>query len=199
MGKRIPQVDAYIEKAAPFARPILSHIRESVHEACPEVEEAMKWSMPHFMHQGMLAGMAAFKEHCSLGFWKASLIMERGMISRDAMGQFGCIRSIDDLPPRRTLQAYVKKAAALNEAGIKVARKPRGASRAVEVPPELRAALGRNRKAREAFEQMSPSHQREYAEWIAEAKREATRERRLAATIDLLEEGKDLNWKYAKK
>ena len=128
MGKRIPKVDAYIEKAAPFARPILTHIRESVHEACPEVEEAMKWSMPHFMHQGMLAGMAAFKEHCSLGFWKASLIMERGMISRDAMGQFGCIRSIDDLPPRRTLQAYVKKAAALNEAGIKVARKPRGAS-----------------------------------------------------------------------
>jgi uncharacterized protein YdeI (YjbR/CyaY-like superfamily) len=199
MGKRIPQVDAYIAKSAPFARPILSHIRDVVHEACPEVEEAMKWSMPHYMHHGMLAGMAAFKEHCTFGFWKASLILEQDGINRDAMGQFGCIRSIDDLPSRRTLRSYVKKAAELNEAGIKVARKPRGTPRKIEVPSELSDALRRNRKARAAFEAMSPSHRREYAEWITEAKRAETRERRLAATIELLEEGKDLNWKYAKK
>lgn len=199
MGTRSPLVDAYIAKSQPFARPILEYLRDVVHSACPDVVEEMKWSMPHFTHHGMMAGMAAFTEHCTFGFWKAKLIMEQDEMSREAMGHFGCIRSLDDLPPRRSLAGYVKKAAKLNETGVKVPRKPRAkVARPVTVPSDLAAALGRSRKARVAFESFSPSHQREYVEWITEAKRPETRERRLATTIEWLEEGKPRHWKYVK-
>lgn len=197
MGTRSPLVDAYIAKARPFAQPILEHLRDVVHDACPDVVEEMKWSMPHFTHHGMLAGMAAFKEHCSFGFWKAKLIMDQDAMSREAMGHFGCIRSLDDLPSKRTLADYVKKAARLNEEGVKLPRRPRAkAARPVSVPADLAAALRRSRKARENFESFSPSHRREYIEWITEAKRAETREKRLATTIEWLEEGKSRNWKY---
>lgn len=199
MGARNPQVDAYIARSQPFARPILEYLREVVHGACPDVVEEMKWSMPHFTHHGMLAGMAAFKGHCSFGFWKAKLIIDQDAVRREAMGHFGHIRSLDDLPPKRTLAGYVKKAAKLNEAGVKLPRSPRvKAAKPVRIPDDLAAALRRNRKAREAFESFSPSHKREYIEWITEAKRAETREKRLATTIEWLEEGKPRNWKYAR-
>lgn len=199
MGERSPLVDAYIAKSQPFARPILEHLRDVVHATCPEAVEEMKWSMPHFTYHGMLAGMAAFKEHCTFGFWKAKLIMDQDEMSREAMGHFGCIRSLDDLPSKRALAGYVRKAMKLNEEGVKVPRKPRpGRPKPVTVPDDLASALRRNRKAREAFESFSPSHRREYIEWITEAKRAETRERRLATTIEWLEEGKPRHWKYAK-
>lgn len=199
MGERSRLVDAYIAKSQPFARPILEHLREVVHAACPEAVEEMKWSMPHFTYHGMLAGMAAFKAHCTFGFWKAKLIMEQDAMSREAMGHFGCIRTLDDLPSKRTLAGYVRKAMKLNEEGVKVPRKPRPrAAKPVTVPEDLASALRRSRKARDAFESFSPSHRREYIEWITEAKRAETRERRLATTIEWLEEGKPRHWKYAK-
>ena len=199
MGERSPLVDAYIARAQPFARPILEHLRDVVHAACPEVVEEMKWRMPHFTYHGMLAGMAAFKGHCSFGFWKAKLILDQDAVSREAMGHFGQIRSLEDLPAKRTLAGYVRKAAKLNEAGVKAPRAPRAKSpKPVQVPADLATALRRNRKAREAFESFSPSHQREYIEWITEAKREETREKRLTTTIEWLEEGKPRHWKYAK-
>lgn len=199
MGTRSPQVDAYIAKSQPFARPILEHLREVVHDACPEVVEEMKWSMPHFTYKGMLAGMAAFKAHCTFGFWKGKLILGKDAINREAMGHFGNIRSLDDLPSKRTLAAYVKQAAKLNDEGVKVPRVPKAKTpRPVTVPPDLAAALRRSRKARDTFESFSPSHKREYIEWITEAKREETREKRLATTIEWLEEGKPRHWKYAK-
>src|SRR5215218_2360106 len=100
MGSRDPRVDAYIVKAAPFARPILMRIRKG----CPSVEETMKWSFPHFDYKGMLCGMAAFKQHCTFGFWKASLLEGSiGSRAKDAMGQFGRITSVDDLPAEKEL------------------------------------------------------------------------------------------------
>jgi uncharacterized protein YdeI (YjbR/CyaY-like superfamily) len=200
MGTRDPRIDAYIGKSAEFARPILAHLREVVHEACPDVEETLKWSMPHFMYEGMLCGMAAFKQHCSFGFWKGSLIVKPGDIPGEkAMGQFGCIRSLDDLPPRRTIAKYVKEAMKLNEQGVKspTRSKPRN-RKPVQVPEDLDAALRKNRKARTAFDGFSPSHRREYIEWITEAKREETRQRRIETAIDWISEGKSRNWKYVK-
>ena len=194
-----PRVDAYIAKSADFARPILENIRDVVHSACPEVEETMKWSFPHFMHNGMLCSMASFKQHCALGFWKGALIFgaER---DREAMGQFGRITKLSDLPSRKELAGYVKKAMALNEEGAKVpkVRKPGLPRRTVPTapPPDLAAALKKNAKARATFEKFPPSHRREYIEWITEAKREETRARRLAQTIEWLAEGKARNWKY---
>jgi uncharacterized protein YdeI (YjbR/CyaY-like superfamily) len=200
MGSRDPRVDAYIKDAAPFARPILSHLRTVVHAGCPGVEEAIKWGMPMFVHRGNLCFMAAFKQHAGFGFWKGSKVVEsRDDQSGSAMGQFGRLTKISQLPSRRVLTAYVRKAASLNESGGKAApkpaKKPKPAPRA---PAELRAALTRNAKARTTWEAFGPGHRRAYVEWIAEAKRPETRARRIATTVEWLAAGKPHNWKYAR-
>lgn len=196
MGTRDPRVDAYIGKSAEFARPILTRLRDTVHAACPGVVETMKWSMPHFEYHGMLAGMAAFKEHCSFGFWRAALVLPEGVDrSGEAMGQFGCIRTLSDLPPKRVLTRYVKRAARLNEEGIKAEPKPRK-RREIPVPDDFAAALRRSRRAAKVFDEFPPSHRREYLEWITEAKRAETRERRIAQAVEWIAEGKGRNWKY---
>ncbi len=200
MGARDPRVDAYIKDAAPFARPILSHLRTVVHAACPEVQEAIKWGMPMFVHRGNLCFMAAFKQHAGFGFWKGSKVVEsRDDQSGSAMGQFGRLTKVSQLPPRRVLTAYVRKAASLNASGGKAApkpaKKPKPAPRA---PAELRAALSRNAKARTTWEAFGPGHRRAYVEWIAEAKRPETRARRIATTVEWLAAGKPHNWKYAR-
>ena len=195
MGKTDPRVDAYIAKSADFAKPILLHLRKLVHAACPEVEETIKWSFPHFDYKGMMCSMASFKGHCAFGFWKSSLVIG-GDAERNAMGHFGRITSLDDLPPDKTLIAYVKKAAALNAGGVKVEKKPAAPKRPPTVPADLAAALKTNAAARKTFDAFSPSHKREYVEWITEAKTDATRAKRLQTTLGWLTEGKARNWKY---
>ena len=196
-----PRIDAYIAAAADFAKPILNHLRRLVHAGCPEVVETFKWSFPHFEHKGVLCGMAAFKEHCSFGFWKGELILGRspGGADGDGMGHFGRIKSLGDLPADDVLAGYIREAVRLNVEGIK---KPSTAKRkarpALPVPDDLAGALKRNREAHATFDGFSPSHRREYIEWITEAKREETRRQRLATTIEWLAEGKSRNWKYAK-
>ena len=194
MGKRDARVDAYIDKSAAFARPILTRLREVVHAACPEVWETMKWSMPHFDYEGPLCGMSAFKEHCAFGFWKGSLIVENP--STEAMGQLGRIRSPKDLPPKKTLTAWIRKGMALNEQVVKVPRASKAKKAEVSVPADLEKALGRNAKARAAFAGFSPSYRREYVEWIEEAKRPETRRKRVATSVEWMAEGKPRHWKY---
>jgi uncharacterized protein YdeI (YjbR/CyaY-like superfamily) len=200
MGKKDPRVDAYIEKAAPFAKPILRYLRKIVHAGCPEVQETIKWSMPHFDYEGIMCNMAAFKEHCAFGFWKAKLILPPNKtLNKDAMGHFGCIRSLDDLPNEKTLIGYVRKAAELNESGAKVPARDKPMKRPpLNVPPDLANGLKRNSKAKTTFENLSPSGKREYVEWIVDAKREETRAKRLETTIQWLSDGKPLNWRYVK-
>jgi uncharacterized protein YdeI (YjbR/CyaY-like superfamily) len=197
MGKRDPRVDAYIGKSAAFAKPILTHLRAVVHDACPEVEETIKWSFPHFDYQGeMMCSMASFKGHCAFGFWKASLVL--GDKAADgAMGHLGRITSLDDLPSERTLTSYIRKAAKLNDQGIKVER-VRRAKPAFEVPADLTKALRKNRKALTTFDAFPPSHQREYVEWIVDARSKDTRTRRLETAVEWIAEGKPRNWKYAR-
>ena len=196
MPKRDPRVDAYIEKSADFAKPILTRFRVAVHKGCPDVEETLKWSMPAFMHHGILCGMAAFKAHCAFSFWKYKLLFEDGApFAGEGMGQFGKITSIKEMPTEKQLVAYIRKAAELNEAGIKVARPP-AQKRALTIPPDLSAALKKNKRALAAFEKFPPSHKREYVEWITEAKRDETRAKRLAQAVEWMAEGKSRNWKY---
>lgn len=201
MLKRNPRIDAYIAKSADFAKPILNHLRKVVHAGCPDVEETIKWQFPNFLHKGMLCSMAAFKEHCTFGFWKHSLITATDPASKkktaEAMGQMGRITSLSDLPPDAVLRDYIKEAVRLNEEDVKVPRPPRPrAKKALIIPADLGAALKKNRRARETFENFSPSHQREYVEWITEAKREETRARRLQTALEWLAKGKSRNWKY---
>jgi uncharacterized protein YdeI (YjbR/CyaY-like superfamily) len=196
MGTRDPRIDAYIAKSADFAKPILTYIRETVHVACPDVVETTKWSMPFFDHHGPLANMSAFKEHAALRFWKGQLVVGPGSDDDErAMGQFGRLTSVKDLPPKKELVALIKKAAKLNEEGIKVEKK-KAPRPELPVPAELIAALAKNKKARANFEAFPPSHKREYNEWIGEAKREETRAARVAQAIEWIAEGKSRNWKY---
>lgn len=206
-----PRIDAYIEKAAPFARPVLEHLRKIVHKGCPEVVETIKWGMPAFEHRGLLCGMAAFKAHCVFGFWKAAVLFEEGgpagsyreKLSWGATGKDPVpsrITGLSDLPPARELTALVERAAELNEAGVKVPPRRRASAKPEPVaPPDLVAALKRVRGAAARFRAFSPSHKREYVEWIEEAKREETRRRRVATAVEWIAEGKSRNWKYERK
>jgi uncharacterized protein YdeI (YjbR/CyaY-like superfamily) len=212
MPSRDPRIDAYIDKSAPFAQPILRHIREVVHEAAPDIEETMKWSFPHFTHEGLIiCSMASFRAHCALGFWRGGEVLAgRDAPEEKAMGQFGRIGALDDLPPREELAAYVRKAVELRvneaaereaarKAGAKTASKPaakRSTRPEIPMPEPMAAALAGHDAARANFDAFSPSARREYVEWIADAKTDATRERRIAQMLEWVAEGKPRNWKY---
>ena len=198
-GKRMsrdPRIDAYIERAAPFARPILVHVRALVHEACPQVEETIKWGMPTFMHAGgILCGMAAFRQHASFGFWKHALVVGEGE-PQAGMGSYGKLASVKDLPPKRTLQAHIRKAMKLNEDGVKAPARKSVPKPPPETPEDLAAALEKNGAAKATFDAFPPSCRREYIEWIDDARRGGTRAKRLVQAIEWMAEGKRRNWKY---
>lgn len=192
MPTKDPRIDAYIGKAAAFARPILRHLRAVVHAGCPDVVETIKWGSPHFEHRGMLCGMAAFKAHCAFGFWNRALdIPDQG----GAMGQFGCIAAVADLPKKTVLVGYVREAARLNEEGKKVGP-IRKAKTPLPVPKALTAALRKKAGATAKFNAFNPSQKREYSEWFLEAKSDATRAQRLATAVAWIAEGKTRMWKY---
>lgn len=204
MARKEPKVDAYIEKADDFAKPILNHLRELVHKTCPDVQETIKWGMPIFEYSGsIMCNMAAFKAHCAFGFWKGSIMKDPHGIMADvgntAMGSFGRVTSLKDLPNDKIIVEYIKEAMILNEKGIKVPKKPTEKTKKELVTPDfLIEALKRNKKAKETWDNFSYSHHKEYIEWLTEAKTESTRLKRLDKTIELLEEGKQKHWKYQK-
>ena len=193
---RDPRIDAYIASRADFARPILQHLRAAVHSACPQAEESMKWSMPHFLYKGqMLAGMAAFKAHATFGFWRAKDVVGETGAEREAMGQFGRLASVDDLPEPDVLSELIRKAMTLTDAGSKPARsKP--AKPPVEVPEDLRRALDTAPAAAATFDGFPDSCRREYVDWVNAAKRQETRIKRIAQAVEWMAEGKRRNWKY---
>lgn len=209
MGKRDPRIDAYLARSAEFARPILTHLRAVVHEAVPEVEEAMKWSFPNFLYKGMFCSMAAFKAHCTFGFWKGELVFGgKTPAAEKAMGQFGRITMLSDLPSRTALAGYLKTAKRLNDEGVKpswllkrnaarAAKAARPAKR-LAVPADLVKVLKGNARARATFEKFPPGHRRDYVQWITDAKREETRRKRVATAVAWMAEGKPQNWKYTK-
>ncbi len=193
-----PRIDDYIERQAEFAKPILRHLRDAVHAACPEAEEAVKWGMPAFMYKGeILANMAAFKAHATFGFWRGSLILGEDERQRTAMGQFGRLTSIQDLPEPETLAALIQKAMALTDQGVKPARN-KTAKEAAPTPADLATALQENPAAHATFETFPPGCQREYIDWVLEAKRPETRAKRVAQAVEWMAEGKRRNWKYEK-
>lgn len=206
MGKRDNRVDAYIEKSADFAKPILNHIRELVHKACPDVEETIKWSFASFDYKGPFFSMAAFKQHAVCGFWKYSLLNdpdgylgERSNKGGEAMGNMGRITSIKDLPPDKVIIDLIKQAKKLNDDGIKLPPRKVKEKKEIVVPDYFTKALNKNKKAHTTFKNFSPSHKREYLEWITEAKTEETRNKRMATAMEWLAEGKGRNWKYERK
>lgn len=204
MGKKDPRVDAYIAKSREFAKPILEHLRGLVHKACPETEETIKWGFPHFDYKGMMCSMASFKQHCAFGFWKASLMKNKKLMtnakSETAMGHLGKITSLKDLPTDKVFLSYIKEAKQLNDDEVKLpVRQTAKDKNEIAVPDHLTKTLKKNKRALKVFEGFSPSHKREYVEWITEAKTEETRNKRITTAIEWLSEGKPRNWKYMKK
>jgi uncharacterized protein YdeI (YjbR/CyaY-like superfamily) len=201
-----PKVDAYIAKSRPFAQPILLHLRDLVHQACPQVAETIKWSRPFFEHRGViLCNMSAFKEHCSFGFWGEEIgaaLRAAKAASSDGMGSLGRITTLDALPSDKQLLGWIRQAASFVETGqytspISARRlvvKP--AKAALKTPPEFASALRKDKKASAAFAALSPSCKREYVEWIADAKRPETRDRRISTAVEWIAQGKQRNWKY---
>lgn len=189
-----PKVDEYIANSKEFAQPILNKLRTLVHQAHPDIEETIKWGMPSFEYKGMLFGMSSFKNHCAFGFWKQKLI--KGLDgSEDGMGSLGKLKSLEDLPSDEILLMLMKEAILLNEKGIQLPKVTQK-SQEMEVPNSLLEALEKQPKAKDVFENFSPSHRKEYIMWIVEAKQEATKQKRIAQTIEWLNEGKKRNWKY---
>ncbi len=201
MATTDPRIDAYIANSAPFAQPILIHLRKLVHKACPQAEEKMKWSMPHFDYKGeVMCSMAAFKQHCSFGFWKAALMQDPQLMetakSEVAMGHLGKITTLKDLPSDKKLIAYIKEAMKLNDEGIKIKKEKPAPAKNLSIPADLSAALKKNKKALTVFEQFPPGHKNEYIQWIAEARRDETRKKRIEQTVEWVAEKKQRNWKY---
>ncbi len=201
-----PKVDAYINKAKPFAQPVLEHLRELVHKGCPAVEETIKWSRPFFEYKGAILGnMSAFKEHCSFGFWGEEIgaVLREAKALRDGgMGSIGRITSVKDLPSDKQMLAWIRQAAAFVDSGNytspiaarnKVVKAPKAN---IESPAEFAGALKKDKKAAAVFAAFSPSCKREYVEWIADAKRPETRDKRIATAIEWIAEGKQRTWKY---
>ena len=192
MATRDPRVEAYIAKSSDFAKPILKQIRSAIHKGHPAVSETIKWGVPAYVDErGIFCMTAAFKQHCAWVFWTG-----RTPTSVDAK-QFRTITSIGDLPPQRELVAIVKQAAtSAPTSREKTTKRP---AKPVTVPTYFRTALRTNAKARAAFDAFPPSHKREYVDWIASAKTDDTRQRRIATALQWIASGKSRNWKYERR
>lgn len=203
MAPKDKRIDNYILRAEDFAIPVLEHLRNVVHEACPEVRETIKWSFPHFEYKdSILCSMAAFKAHCAFGFWLGSQLSDpEGILEtreRTAMGHLGRITSVKELPSRRIMKRYIREAMSLIDKGTrlekKVVKAPAGKS--VEVPAYLREALKKDPAALSVFNEFSYSKKKDYVEWLTEARTQGTRDKRLATALAWIAEGKSRHWKY---
>lgn len=209
MATKDKRIDEYIANAKPFAQPVLKHLRKLIHQTVPEVTETIKWGFASFDYKGPLCSFASFKEHCVFGFWKYQLIddpnkimQERSNKGGDAMGNLGRITSKKDLPADEIIIDFILQAKKLNDDGVKLPPRKKAdvfVKKELVIPKELIAALNKNKKAKDVFENFSYSHKKEYSEWIGEAKTEETKNKRIVQTIEWIAEGKSRNWKYAKK
>lgn len=205
MAKKDKRIDDYIARSADFAKPVLKHFRDLIHKTCPDVQETMKWSFPHFDYKDhVMCSMASFKQHCAIGFWKASLMKDGAKLvakakTEEAMGHLGRITSLKDLPKDSVLTSYIKQAMKLNDDGIKLpARKALATPKELVVPDYFLKAVSKNKKALKTFEGFSNSNKKEYIEWVTGAKAEETRISRLATAVEWMSDGKIRNWKYVK-
>lgn len=200
MSQTDPRIDDYISKSADFAQPILKHLRQLVHQASPQIQETMKWSMPFFEYKGTLCNMAAFKQHCTFGFWKGAMLADPENIlnikNDNSMGQLGRITSLADLPADELLIQYIHEAILLNEQGVKVLKAKPAAKTELLIPEYFTEFLSGYPQAQESFDKGSYSHKKEYVDWIVEAKTETTRLKRMQTAVEWLAEGKSRNWKY---
>jgi uncharacterized protein YdeI (YjbR/CyaY-like superfamily) len=195
MASHDPRIDAYIDQAPEFARPILRELRARVHATCPDTVETLKWRTPAFEHAGLLAGMAAFKAYCSFAFWKEQLLRKDPALAA-VLDRCGKMTAVTDLPARPAFAKALRRAAQLNSDGVAVPKGRQAPKPAIAMPREFARALAANKQAKASFDGFSPSHKREYLEWIVDARKDETRARRIEQAIAWLTQGKHRNWRY---
>ncbi len=191
-------VDKYIKDAAVFAKPILSHLRKVVREACPQAQEEIKWRQPFYTYNGkIVCGMGTFKAHCKFWIWNWPTISKsKTQKTKDAMKGLLHIYKVSDLPNVKLIQSLLKESLELRQPGAKpIKRKPLKKKPPVKTPSDLMLALKANPKALRNFQAFSESVKRHYVDWILEAKTEDTRERRIEKSIDAIAMGKTQHWK----
>jgi uncharacterized protein YdeI (YjbR/CyaY-like superfamily) len=203
MAKLNPKVTEYIAKSADFAKPILNHLRELIHSTCSDAEEDIKWGTPHYGYKGdHLCMMAGFKNHCSFSLYKAEMMKDKAILDSVKAGKkFGYmdkVKSLDELPAKKILIAYIKEAMVINESGIKKAKTKSETPKLIEVPDYFEKALKAKPKAKEIFESKSASFRKEYLVWITGAKTEETRQTRIEQSLEWIAEGKGRFWQYVK-
>ncbi|MCB9876458.1 MAG: YdeI/OmpD-associated family protein [Planctomycetes bacterium] len=191
-----PRVDDYLAAAAEWARPILTELRARVHRACPGVVETIKWRRPAFELGGLIGGMSEFKEYCSFGFWQEKALLEAGDEAEAVIEACGKITTLKQLPGKAAFARVLKLALQRNQAGGKLPRSKAKRHPPLEVPADLAAALARDEAAKEHFDAFAPSYRRDYIEWITGAKKDATRQTRIAQAVEWLRDGKKRHWKY---
>ena len=193
---RARSVDDYIANAQ-FWQEELARLRDIL-QATSLVEE-IKWGAPCYTHKGKnVVGIGGFKSYFGLWFHQGALLEDDKQVLINAQeGKTKALRqwrmtSRSDIKPA-TIRRYVKAATALVDQGkaIKASR-----SQSVEVPAELRRSLQRTKGATAAFRQLRPGLQREYADYIASAKRDDTKRRRITKILPMISAGVGLNDKY---
>ena len=186
---RNPKVDAYIDKQQDFAKPILKHVRKLAHEALPRAEEALKWGVPYFTVNGKNAvGMAAFKKH-------ASVMVCSTETAGGGMGNFGKLTDVSQLPGDEELIRQFRESAEAVQSPETSQPKTKPV---LAMPDDLASAIADTPSAQEVFDGFTDAQRRDYIEWVMSAKRQPTREKRVATAAEWIGEGKKRNWKYEK-
>ena len=201
MNKK-PTFDEYINNSEEFARPILIYLRELIHRTCPAITEEIKWNFPCFVYKGSNhVYMAGFKKHATYGFWLAKEMSDSDGVfvfgEKTGMGNFGKLTTIEDLPNKEVLRNYLLEAMDLIDRGVKI----HSAKKEIKIKENraLLQALETNSSSKIHFQEFPPSQQKDYHEWINEAKTDSTSAKRIAQAIEWISEGKPRNWKYMTK
>lgn len=203
MHRANPKIDEYIGSAPAFAQPVAAHLRFLLHTACPRVVETIKWGIPHFdCHGEMMCVFAAATRHCSFTFLKQEIMSDprlRANPGLPAQKRFlGKLTSLSDLPQDPELVAFIKEAMVLNEQGVKLPERESKGSKEVAVPEEFARRLNADSAARDVFEAKPQSFRKEYLLWIADAKTDTTRQKRIDTSLEWIAAGKGRFWQYAK-
>lgn len=195
MNEASENITAYIEKATPEFKEVMIALRSVLNNPNFDIKEDWKWGAPNFNNEGMICWLAHFRNHVGMNFFKGTLIKDKYNLFTHYREEKGNrqlkFSDINQIIPEQ-IEYYIEEAIKLNQENIKVVKKEIDTS----LPLDLETELNNNPKAKMFFESLAPSYKRDYIEWIEEAKREATRTKRLATTMEWLSEGKKKNWKY---
>jgi hypothetical protein len=187
------QINQYMAELPEWQRRMLVRLRQLIHEAAPEVEEAWRWDKPHFDNAGIMVGLCAFKEHVAVWFHKGALLKDtKKLFEATARTEEKGMRAYKlhegDKINEAAFLDLVKQAVAVNDKGTKL-REAKPTKKALVVPEDLEQVLRKDPTAWANWEAFPVGHRRAYVEWVTDARQEETRKRRIAQSLEKIREG----------